>query len=957
MPQINRQWRTLEELASDPAIIARGVQEFPGLAEAISTPQDRRKAIKLMAAALALGGGSGCDAGAPWGHLIPAVRAPPDVIPGLPNFYSTANVHSGYATGVVVKNWMGRPIKVEGNPSHPASLGATDVFAQAQLLDFYNPDRAWEMVRGGLPSDRPNLENALAQQREEIAITNGKGFVIVTGATTSPTLSAQLEALRGAYPEVRWLHWEPISRANAAQGATLAYGHPVEATLRLAEADVILAIDSDLLSAAPGHLRFAHDFATRRNPARAAKMSRIYAIEPTPTLTGSVADHRFIAGLRDLRQIVLTLASAILNDAVAEGPSWLPEVVADLKAHQGRALIHAGPHQPPETHALVHAMNEALGGRRNTFDLIAPVTHASTDVSLAELVEDMRVGRVRSLVIIDSNPVFAAPEPLGFVEALRQVEFSLTLTPTQNETSAVTLWAVPMTHPWESWSDARAYDGAASIMQPQALPLYGGVDPHHLLALLLQPDPPETYDLVRATWKPLMGTDFEESWREALADGVVSNSAASHVDVKLQAGAARLAPPLPDGSLTILFRPDPYIWDGRYADNAWLQELPRPLTKLTWDNPLLISPQLAQRMALRNGDRVRLSAGTASLSTPVWVAPGQADDCVVALLGFGRPHAGPVGRDVGVDFFRLMNHTQAPALEKIDGHVELASTEHHNLIFDKSNRYARSGTLAEFNKDEHFLAPEQESGPFLYRWRPEGPAAWGMSIDLNACIGCGACVVACQAENNIPSVGKAQVLREREMYWLRIDRYYEGSAREPKINFQPTLCMHCEQAPCEPVCPVGATMHDSEGLNVMVYNRCIGTRFCSNNCPYKVRRFNYFAFAEEERRPIESRNPDVTVRARGVMEKCTFCIQRIAEARIAADRDSRPVGEVVTACQAACPTRAFTFGNLAAPDSDVVKHKASPLTYALLADQNTVPRVTYEARIVNVNPSIAEARK
>ncbi|PZR83460.1 MAG: 4Fe-4S ferredoxin, partial [Hyphomicrobiales bacterium] len=403
--------------------------------------------------------------------------------------------------------------------------------------------------------------------------------------------------------------------------------------------------------------------------------------------------------------------------------------------------------------------------------------------------------------------------------------------------------------------------------------------------------------------------------------------------------------------LAILFRPDPHLWDGRYANNAWLQELPRPLTKLTWDNPLLISPEQARQLKLRNGDMVRLSIGDASLTAPAWILPGQATDCVVALLGFGRPHAGTVGTGAGFDFYPLTGRADAPSLQKIAGHVNLASTDHHNLIFDEAGDYARHGTLAAYTADPHFLA-DRKPEPHLYRWKPEGPAAWAMSVDLNACIGCNACVVACQAENNIPVVGKEQVLREREMHWLRIDRYYEGSPAAPASYFQPVLCMHCEEAPCEVVCPVGATVHDSEGLNVMVYNRCVGTRFCSNNCPYKVRRFNYFAFAKEEQRPPEARNPDVTVRGGGVMEKCTFCLQRIAEARIVADRENRPVGEVVTACQAACPTQAFTFGNMAAPDSEVAKRKQSPLDYALLAGQNTRPRVTYEARIRNPNPSL-----
>jgi MoCo/4Fe-4S cofactor protein with predicted Tat translocation signal len=954
MPQVSHQWRSFEQLMQDPAFLARVAQEFPNLTDALTTPQDRRRTLKLMAAALALGGLGGCDAGAPSGSLIPAVRAPANIIPGLPNFYSTANVHCGYASGVVIKHWMGRPIKVEGNPNHPASLGATDVFAQAQLLDFYDPERAWEITRASLPTDRASLERAIAQQRDILSQSRGRGFVVLMGAVTSPTLVAQLGALQGMYPEARCLHWEPISRSNVTQGGELAYGKPVEATPLLEQADVVLAIDSDLLSSAPGHLRYARDFAARRNPTRTRKMNRLYAIEATPTLTGSVADHRFVVEAHELTSIVMALAAGVLSREGPEGPGWLTKIVADLKANMGRAVIHVGPDQSPEIHALAHAMNEALGGRGKTFELLAPVARASTpQFSLGQLLEDMRAGKIGSLLVIESNPVFATSQGPGFAEALRRVDFSLTLATTPTETSDATLWAVPMAHAWESWSDARAYNGVATILQPQAVSLYGGMETERLLGLFAGPDPPKSFDLVQATWRPAVGTNFEDSWREALAAGVVPDTAEAKVDAKLRADLPSLTPPSAPG-LTLLLRPDPQLWDGRYADNAWLQELPRPLTKLTWDNPLLISPGRASQMQLQNGDRIRLSVGDASTTTPVWIMPGQADDCVVALLGFGRTRIGEVGRDVGKDFFPFADQAQEPTLEKAPGRTELASTEHHHPLYDDSGVYARSGPLAEFLKDERFLASQPEEGQSFYRWKPEGPAAWGMSIDLNACIGCSACVVACQAENNIPVVGKSEVLCQREMHWLRIDRYYQGAPENPQISYQPVLCMHCEQAPCETVCPVGATMHDSEGLNVMVYNRCIGTRFCSNNCPYKVRRFNYFDFAEAERRAIESRNPDVTVRARGVMEKCTFCIQRIAEARVAADRENRPVAQVITACQAACPTQALTFGNLAEHESEVASRKRSPLTYSLLPHENTKPRVTYEARILNPNPSIAE---
>ncbi len=952
-------WRSLEQAADDPVFLARAADEFPGLARALAEPRDRRQMLRLMAAAFALGGLGGCDPGRPYGHLIPAVRIPANIIPAIPNFYATAHVLDGYASGIVVKHNMGRPIKVDGNPNHPASLGATGVFAQAEVLDFYDPDRAAQITAHGEPSDRQTLETALAAQRAALARSRGAGLRILTGTVTSPTLAAQLDALLRQYPEAHWHQWDPVSRDAVLRGATEGYGRPLDMVAHLEQADIVLAIDSDLLSSAPGHLRYARDFAARRNPSRTPRMSRVYAIEPTPTLIGSVADHRFIAGPNELREIVAALAAGILSDAPAgSAPDWLDTVIADLKAAQGRALVHVGPDQPAEMHTLALAMNEALGARGVTFELVEPAAHNPVDqaASLRALIAAMQAGQVTSLLIVDSNPAFAAPGNWGFTKALQRVPFSLTLARREDETALATSWFVPMTHPWEAWSDTRAYDGTATILQPQALPLYDGVSAHEILGLYMGPAPLSAEHAVKASWKDRLGRDFATGWFDALAKGVVPRTASAKSGVGLRSTARNAAlPPAKSRALNVLFRPDPSLWDGRFANNPWLQELPRPLTKLVWDNPLLIAPAQAARMRLENGDRVRLSIGTASVVAPVWIMPGQAPDCITALLGSGRRAAGSIGDGSGFDYYPLTGLDAPAVLHKESGREELASTVHHNLLLETPPEILRRGTLAEFVANPRFAANEHPEA-HIYRTIPPGPAAWAMSVDLNACIGCNACVIACQAENNIAVVGKPQVLQEREMQWLRIDRYFEGSADAPESFFEPVLCMHCEQAPCEIVCPVGATLHDSEGLNLMVYNRCIGTRFCSNNCPYKVRRFNYFGYGYEQHRPPVSWNPDVTVRGRGVMEKCTYCIQRIAEARIAADRDSRPVGEVRTACQAACPTRAFTFGNLADPESAVSKRKQSPLDFAMLEQQNTHPRTTYEALVRNPNPAIKTGR-
>ncbi len=645
-------WRSLEQAAADPAFLERAAAEFPGLASAMAEPRDRRQTLRLMAAALAMAGLGGCDPGAPSGDLIPAVRYPSNIIPALPNFYATANVLDGYASGIVVKHNMGRPVKVEGNPNHPASLGATDVFAQAQVLGFYDPDRAAQIQNRGEPSDRQSLQTALTMQRELLGARHGAGLRILTGTVTSPTLAAQLDSLLRQYPGAQWHQWQPVSRDAVLRGAMLAYGQPVETVYRPERADIVLAMDSDLLSSAPGHLSYARGFASRRNPSRTTAMSRVYAVEPTPTLIGSVADHRFIAGPSELYAIMTALAATILHGQTPVAvPAWFGAMATDLTSAHGRALVHVGPDQPAEFHALAHAINQALGGRGVTFDLIGPVADRPVEqaASLRALIADMQAGRVDSLLILDSNPAYASPPSWGFAQALEQVKFSLALAGTADETARLATWFVPMAHPWEAWGDARAHDGTAGILQPQALPLYDGISAQEMLGLYMRPAPASAERMVRDTWQGL-GAD---GWAAALAEGVVRGTAAAISDVALQPGAARVAPPAPASRpLTVLFRPDPSLWDGRFANNPWLQELPRPLTKIVWDNPLLIAPALADRLHVQNGDHVRLSLSETSLVAPVWIMPGQAPDCITALLGSGRSAAGSIGDASGVDATR-----------------------------------------------------------------------------------------------------------------------------------------------------------------------------------------------------------------------------------------------------------------------------------------------------------------
>ena len=864
----------------------------------------RREVLRMLAAGAAAGGLAGCERRLDM--LTPDVVAPPGIVPGVPEEYSSASVMAGYAAGLMVRHRDGRPVKVEGNPNHPASLGATDVFAQAMLFSFYDPGRARGVLRQGQPASWGHFQAAVA--------AGGKRLRILSGTSTSAALAGQIAALGEDYRDLRWHRWEAVSRDVVRDGVRMAYGTAGEIVPDLSAVDCLLAIDSDVLSSAPGHLRHARDFAARRNPTRAARRSRLYAVEATPTLTGAAADRRFPAGPSETDAVLRGLAAALLRgEAPPEGtPPWLAGVIADLRAHRPHSLVHIGPDHPAEAHALVHAVNEALGGRNVTFRLLPSIEAEPVRQrdSIAELAADMRAGKVDTLVILDGDPVVTAPADLNFAEAMGHVPLSIGLS------SAAALWTIPAAHPFEAWSDARAFDGTATIIQPQALALRGGRSAHEVLALFAGEARPDGQALVREHWRARLD---DRAWRDALRDGVVAGTAERPLDAALRPAAIRPLPERPAAPLTVLFRPEPHLWDGRFAANGWLQELPRPFSKLTWDNPLLIAPAAAAAMGLANGDRVRLGA----VETAVWIQPGQAEDCVIAQYGGS------------VDYYPLRRAgtlSSAPAtLQRIGGQYPLAATEHHAPLPGQGEDLLRGG----------------QPGPSLYDPPERAETAWGMSIDLNACIGCNACVIACQAENNIPVVGKEQVLRQREMHWLRIDRYYGESEEQGFVDWLPILCMHCEEAPCEVVCPVGATVHDAEGLNVMVYNRCVGTRFCSNNCPYKVRRFNYLAFSAEEKRPSDSRNPDVTVRARGVMEKCTFCLQRIAAARVQADIENRPVrdGEVVTACQAACPSRAITFGDIHDPASAVAARKKSPLSVALLGELNTRPRVTYERRV------------
>jgi molybdopterin-containing oxidoreductase family iron-sulfur binding subunit len=970
--------------SNEPAPLWRGLDELPGHAASGRTDRrespftlpvdfptlDRRQFLRLTAASLSLAGAGGCSR-APQHTIVPYVHAPPQLVAGDPLYFATAANLCGTVQGLLVKSNYGRPTKIEGNPSHPGSLGATDIFAQAAVLDLWDPDRSQAVLHQGQTSTWDSFVNALSTRISRLSVNAGTGLRILTESVTSPTLADQLHALLARFPGARWHQYQPINRDHAYEGSRLAFGEVLEARYHYDQARVVLSLDSDFLGA-PG-VRYAHDFvAARRAGDAQPDPGRLYVIECTPTLTGSFADHRYAARFGQIETIARALAQALglpvagTLDAAVLPSGALAACARDLKQNAGRALVVVGDAQPPMVHALAHAINEALGnvGRTVSYTAPIPAVAESQRDSLRILTEDMAVGQVDTLIMLGGNPVYNAPADRLFGQRLAKVGLSVHLSLYDDETSALCDWQVPEAHFLESWSDTRAFDGTVAIQQPLIAPLYGGKSAHELLALLLGQTASNGYQWVRDFWaKTRPQADVGVFWDQALHRGAFEDSQLPVRTAVIRSGFLREpAPPVAEGTeLDLIFAPDPTVWDGRFANNAWLQELPKPLTKLTWDNAALVSPQLAQRLALANEDQVELRYRGATLLAPVWIVPGQSDATVTVTLGYGRSRAGRIGNGAGFNAY-VLRHSDEPWLGtglqilKTGTKVPLATTQHHFSM--EGRRPVRTTTLSEFRRDPSLVAEDaQQPNPSMYEPARNDGYAWAMSINLDACIGCSACTIACQAENNIPVVGKAEVRRGREMHWIRVDRYYEGAAEQPRTHFQPVPCMHCEHAPCEAVCPVEATVHDSEGLNLQVYNRCIGTRFCSNNCPYKVRRFNFLQYSDEDTESLKAqRNPEVTVRTRGVMEKCTYCVQRITNARIEAEKGNRRLvdGEVVTACQAACPTRAIVFGDLNDPHSQVNQVKASPLNYALLSELNTRPRTTYLAKLSNPNPELLD---
>jgi len=1094
-------WRSVEEFVDGPEFAEFVKTEYPTHASEWDDSLSRRNFIKVMGASLAFAGMTGCVIQPPE-KIVPQVRAQEDQLPGKPLFFATAMSLGGIATGLLAKSFDGRPVKLEGNPAHPGSLGATDIFAQAALLDMYDPDRSQEVLFRGSPTSWQNFTTALRTAIDENRGDGGAGIRFLTQTVTSPTLQDQFKRISAELPGARWYQYEPVNCDNAFAGAKLAFGSPVNTIYKFDQADRVLTLDKDIFSGF--NVRYLKDYAKKRaHSEENAQINRLYAIETTTTLTGAKADHRLAVKPSQMPEIAKAIAAALgIGGAVStytDNAGWIAAMAKDLLAHRGRSIVIAGDNQSPVVHALAHAINGALGNVGTTVLYTDPLTVGeNTQIEqLRELVTDIDAGRVKMLVIMGGNPVYNTPADLRlskdrFIgpDGKDKIPLRIHLGAQVDETGELCHWHVSEKHFLESWSDARAYDGTITLVQPLVEPLYGSKNAHELVQLFFREDfDKKDYDIVKAYWQtqnmsggqgvaaaPMAASQsqtalpsasrpgsspantasntgsantaqapttaanttagntaanttqarppannstaerpaspaannasptaagvsasqsFEDNWRKAVHDGVIANSAAAAKAVTANtAFLAQPQPPVNSAGIEISILPDPSIYDGRFANNGWLQELPNPLTKITWENVGLISPATAKRFELNQGnDRREISGGergAAFINTygnnmsadtvqiqfqgaaiakpvPVWISPGQPDDVITLFMGYGRTRAGRIGTGLGYNAFDVMrSDAMYSGFGEISASGEKADVVSTQIHFNMEGRdILRVWDVNNLeNEIEHGKKLQPDFYPLTmyptdeYQRQYAENHKWGMSIDLNSCVGCNACVLACQSENNIPVVGKEQVARSREMHWMRIDTYYGGDLNAPTgPHFQPLLCQQCEQAPCEVVCPVTATVHNAEGLNDMVYNRCVGTRYCSNNCPYKVRRFNFLLYQDWDTEQYKlMRNPEVTIRSRGVMEKCTYCVQRIAAARIEAEKDGRRIadGEVVTACQSVCPTDAIVFGDLNDPHSQIAKVKQDKRDYKLLNELNTQPRTTYLAELKNPNSEMPD---
>jgi Fe-S-cluster-containing dehydrogenase component/NAD(P)-dependent dehydrogenase (short-subunit alcohol dehydrogenase family) len=1076
-------WKSLADKASPDAAQKRAESEFPlGLEEAKNLVKLRkskdgsdvadmsvgRRGFMFFAGASAALLAEGC-ARRPVEKILPYSKAPEHVLPGVSETYASVRQYRGDAIGILVESHEGRPTKIEGNPEHPWSLGGTDVWTQGTVYDLYDPDRSTSPMKGarmpgggGFGSHTPatwgEFDAMLGDVARSASSDGGAKLHLLVEPTNSPTFIRLRDGLLARLPKAQIHVWAPVNDANAREGAKIAFGQVVNVVPSYAAARIILSLDSDFLGTEQGNVRANREFAEGRKLHHGAhdEMNRLYVVEPTFTVTGMNADHRLRLAAQDVERYTLALAKVLadkhgidigpIKDAASKADAngipakWLEVVAKELASNRAKCVLVAGSRQPARVHALVHALNAALGNSGHTVSYYptADVTEPDSAESIKKLAEAMEKNLVGTLIILGGNPVYDAPADLKFGEKLKSVGVSVHVSSHVNETSEACAWQAPRAHELEAWGDQRSLDGTVSLQQPLIAPLFGGRSDIEILAKLGGDAAPKGHDLVQHTTRASVSGSmlFSRVWNEALKKGVLGPAArpygamdARKTEVATALAAAKPKAALAAGNLEIAFAACPKVFDGRFANNPLLLELPDPVTKVTWDNVASFSEATAKALGLENGDVVRLTReGAQPVDIAAWITPGQADNSIGVVLGWGRTKAGRYGDKHGFDVYGLrtsdamwiasgvkvqklapgeleaikdryakvgMAAGPSPVAGRIrpddpfevDTHrYKISQTQEHDTM--EGRPVAIDATLEEYRKNRFFpLYPDgtrkekdehgkdiavRQSGspdptvpPLWGDWKEETYRTnyrWGMGVDLTSCTGCNACVIACQVENNVPAVGKEQVWRGREMYWLRIDRYFVGmDQNDPQVVFQPVACVQCEEAPCENVCPVNATTHSPEGLNDMAYNRCIGTRYCANNCPYKVRRFNFLnyqtnggAYDDVPETEKMHYNPNVTVRLRGVMEKCTYCVQRIQEGKIKSKRSGKPIkdGDIVSACQQACPAGAIVFGDLNDPNSKVARWRAKDRSYRLLAELGTRPRTTYLGKIRNPNPEM-----